>query len=110
MLLTLIGVSPFIEGTRGSYLLAGLNAFIVLSAAAARGPHGAVVPGGVLPDRRRGGTAFRVAGRPGQAALFNWALVLHVLVYITVIALLLRYVFGPEVMDSDRCGARRRRT
>jgi hypothetical protein len=38
----------------------------------------------------------------GQAALFNWALVLHVLVYMTVIALLMRYVFGPEVMDSDR--------
>ncbi len=38
----------------------------------------------------------------GRAALFNWALLLHALVYIRVIVLLLRYVFGPEVMDGDR--------
>ncbi len=37
-----------------------------------------------------------------RTALFNYALLLHVLIYLTVIALLLRYVFGPETMDADR--------
>ncbi len=38
----------------------------------------------------------------GQAALFNYALLLHILIYVSVIGLLLRYVFGPEIMDADR--------
>jgi len=38
----------------------------------------------------------------GQAALFNYALLLHVVIYVSVIGLLLRYVFGPEIMDADR--------
>ena len=101
VLLALIGVSPFLEGARGTYLLAGLNAFIVLAAAAALGRTalsfllvfclvGAAV-----------GLRFASVER-GAEALFNWALVLHALVYVTVLILLLRYVFGPEVMDGDR--------
>jgi hypothetical protein len=101
VLLALIGVSPFLEGARGTYLLAGLNAFIVLAAAAALGRTalsfllvfclvGAAV-----------GLRFASVER-GAEALFNWALVLHAFVYVTVLALLLRYVFGPEVMDGDR--------
>src|SRR6185312_14146449 len=62
VLLALIGVSPFMEGVRGSYLLSGFNAFVVLAAAAAL----------------------------GRTALSS------------VIVLLLRYVFGPEVLDADR--------
>src|SRR4029079_8345707 len=38
----------------------------------------------------------------GRARVFNWALLLPALVYISVLFLLLRYVFGPEVMDGDR--------
>jgi hypothetical protein len=101
LLLTLISISPFIEGPRGSYLLAGLNAFIVLSAAAAVGR--SMLSFLVVFCVIAGAVGLRFAADDsGQAALFNWALVLHVLVYMTVIALLMRYVFGPEVMDSDR--------
>ena len=101
LLLTLIAISPFIEGPRGSYLLAGLNAFIVLSAAAAVGR--TMLSFLVVFCVIAGAVGLRIASDDsGQAALFNWALVLHVLVYVTVIALLMRYVFGPEVMDSDR--------
>ena len=101
LLLTLIAISPFIEGPRGSYLLAGLNAFIVLSAAAAVGR--TMLSFLVVFCVIAGAVGLRIASDDsGQAALFNWALVLHVLVYLTVIALLMRYVFGPEVMDSDR--------
>jgi hypothetical protein len=37
VLLGLIGVSPFLEGEHGTFLLAGFNAFVVLAAAAALG-------------------------------------------------------------------------
>ncbi len=101
VLLALIGVSPFMEGTRGTYLLAGFNAFVVLAAAAALGRTALsfllvfCLIGGAL--------GLRFASlEDGRAALFNWALLLHALVYICVIVLLLRYVFGPEVMDGDR--------
>lgn len=101
VLLALIGVSPFMEGTRGTYLLAGFNAFVVLAAAAALGRTALsfllvfCLIGGAL--------GLRFASlEDGRAALFNWALLLHALVYISVIVLLLRYVFGPEVMDGDR--------
>jgi hypothetical protein len=101
VLLGLIGVSPFIEGTRGTYLLAGFNAFVVLAAAAALGRTALsfllvfVLIGGAL------GLRF-AALEHGREALFNWALMLHALVYVAVLFLLLRYVFGPEVMDGDR--------
>ena len=101
VLLALIGVSPFIEGTRGTYLLAGFNAFVVLAAAAALGRTALsfllvfVLIGGAV--------GLRFASlEQGREALFNWALLLHALVYISVLFLLLRYVFGPEVMDGDR--------
>jgi hypothetical protein len=101
VLLALIGVSPFIEGTRGNYLLAGFNAFVVLAAAAALGRTALsfllvfVLIGGAV------GMRF-ASMEQGREALFNWALLLHALVYISVLFLLLRYVFGPEVMDGDR--------
>ncbi|HKU89816.1 MAG TPA: ion channel [Steroidobacteraceae bacterium] len=101
VLLALIGVSPFIEGTRGTYLLAGFNAFVVLAAAAALGRTALsfllvfVLIGAAV--------GLRFASlEDGQAPLFNWALLLHAFVYISVLFLLLRYVFGPEVMDGDR--------
>jgi hypothetical protein len=101
VLLVLIGVSPFMEGSRGVYLLAGFNAFVVLAAAAALGRSALsflvvlCLIGGAI------GLRFAALDR-GDAALFNWAMLLHALVYITVIVLLLRYVFGPEVLDADR--------
>jgi len=50
-----------------------------------------------------GAMSLRLASdQPGQSELFNWALLLHAIAYVSVIALLLRYVFGPEVLDSDR--------
>jgi hypothetical protein len=101
VLLALIGVSPFIEGTRGTYLLAGFNAFVVLAAAAALGRTALsfllvfVLIGAAV--------GLRFASlEDGHAPLFNGALLLHALVYICVLFLLLRYVFGPEVMDGDR--------
>jgi hypothetical protein len=101
VLLALIGVSPFIEGTQGTYLLAGFNAFVVLAAAAALGRTTLsfllvfVLIGGAL--------GLRFASlEGGRESLFNWALLLHALVYVSVLFLLLRYVFGPEVMDGDR--------
>ena len=101
VLLALVGVSPFMEGTRGTYLLAGFNAFVVLAAAAALGRTALsfllvfVLIGGAV--------GLRFASlEEGGAALFNWALLLHALVYVSVLFLLLRYVFGPEVMDGDR--------
>jgi len=101
VLLALIGVSPFMEGARGAYLLAGLNAFVVLAAAAALGRTAlsfllvfCLIAGAI-------GLRFAALDR-GEAGLFNWAMLLHALVYITVIVLLLRYVFGPEVIDADR--------
>jgi hypothetical protein len=101
VLLALVGVSPFMEGTRGTYLLAGCNAFVVLAAAAALGRTALsflvvfVLIGGAL------GLRFASLDA-GRAPLFNWALLLHTLVYVAVLFLLLRYVFGPEVMDGDR--------
>ena len=101
VLLALIGVSPFMEGTRGTYLLAGFNAFVVLASAAALGRTALsfllvfVLVAGAL------GMRF-VSMEHGREELFNWALLLHALVYISVLFLLLRYVFGPEVMDGDR--------
>ena len=101
VLLSLIGVSPFIEGTRGTYLLAGFNAFVVLASAAALGRTALsfllvfVLIGGAV--------GLRFASlEPGREPLFNWALLLHALVYISVLVLLLRYVFGPAVLDGDR--------
>lgn len=101
VLLALIGISPFIEGLRGNYLLAGINAFIVLAAAAAVGR--TALSFLIVFCLIGGALGFRFASLDdGRAALFNWALLLHALVYISVIVLLLRYVFGPEVMDGDR--------
>lgn len=100
-LLLLISVSPFIEGARGSYLLAGLNAFMVLSAAAALGR--TVLSFLLVFCLIGAAVGLRFASmEEGRAALFNWALLLHALVYLTIIVLLMRYVFGPEVMDADR--------
>ena len=101
LLLTLITISPFMEGTRGGYLLAGFNAFIVLSAAATVGRTALsfllvfVLIGAAVSLRF-------AAQESGQAALFNYSLLLHIIIYLTVIGLLLRYVFGPEIMDADR--------
>jgi hypothetical protein len=101
VLLLLIGVSPFIEGTRGSYLLAGFNAFVVLAAAAALGRTALSFLLVFCLIAAAVGLRFASA-EEGRAALYNWALLLHALVYIAVIVLLLRYVFGPEVLDTDR--------
>jgi len=101
LLLGLITVSPFVEGRHGAYILAGFNAFIVLSAAAAVGRTALsflavfCLVGGAMSLRF-------ASDQPGQSELFNWALLLHAIAYVSVIALLLRYVFGPEVLDSDR--------
>src|SRR4051812_41063202 len=102
VLLALIGVSPFMEGARGTYLLAALNAFVVLAAAAALGRTALsfllvfVMIGAAL--------GLRFASlEQGSSALFNWALLTHALVYVAVLFLLLRYVFGPDCnMDADR--------
>lgn len=101
LLLALIAISPFMEGARGGYLLAGFNAFIVLSAAATVGRTALSF---LLVFCLIGATvSLRFASQQeGQLALFNWALLLHVLIYVSVIAMLLRYVFGPEIMDADR--------
>jgi Ion channel len=101
LLLALITISPFMEGARGGYLLAGFNAFIVLSAAATVGR--TVLSFLVVFVLIGAAVSMRFASQEvGQDALFNYALLLHVLIYLTVIALLLRYVFGPETMDADR--------
>ncbi len=101
VLLVLIGASPFMEGTRGTYLLAGFNAFVVLAAAAALGR--TALSFLLVFCLIGGAVGLRFASlEDGRAALFNWALLLHALVYVCVIVLLLRYVFGPEVMDGDR--------
>ena len=101
VLLALIGVSPFMEGVRGSYLLSGFNAFVVLAAAAALGR--TALSFLVVLLLIGAAVALRYASiEEGRAALFNWALMLHALVYFSVIVLLLRYVFGPEVLDADR--------
>ena len=101
VLLLLIGVSPFMEGTRGTYLLAGFNAFVVLAAAAALGR--TALSFLLVFCLIAGAVGLRFASmEEGRASLFNWALLLHALVYISVLFLLLRYVFGPEVLDADR--------
>jgi hypothetical protein len=101
VLLVLIGCSPFIEGEYGTYLLAGINAFIVLAAAAALGR--TVLSFLVVFCLIGAAVGLRFASmEEGREALFNWALLGYALVYFTVIVLLLRYVFGREVMDSDR--------
>jgi len=101
LLLGLITISPIMEGARGGYLLAGFNAFIVLAAAASVGRTALsfllvfVLIGAAV-------TLRFASQEAGQAALFNYALLLHIIVYLSVIGLLLRYVFGPEIMDADR--------
>ncbi len=101
VLLGLIGVSPFLEGKEGTYLLAGFNAFIVLAAAAALGR--SALSFLLVFCLIGAAVGLRFASlEDGRAALFNWSLLLHALVYVAVIVLLLRYVFGPEVMDGDR--------
>lgn len=101
LLMILIGLSPFIEGERGTYILAGINSFIVLSAAAAVGR--TALSFLVVFCLIAGAVGMRFASlEEGRAAMFNWSLLLHALVYFSVIVLLLRYVFGPEVIDADR--------
>jgi ion channel len=101
VLLVLIGASPFIEGERGIYLLNGLNAFVVLAAAAALGRTALSFLLVFILIAAAVGLRF-VSMEQTHADLFNWSLLLHALVYCTVIVLLLRYVFGPEVIDADR--------
>ena len=102
VLLALIGVSPFMEGLRGTYLLAGFNAFIVLAAAAALGRTALSFLLVFVLIAAAVGLRF-ASMEEGRAALFNWALLLYALVYISVLFLLLRYVFGPDCnMDADR--------
>src|SRR5688572_15862846 len=101
VLLLLIGASPFMEGTRGTYLLAGFNAFVVLAAAAALGR--TALSFLLVFCLVAGAVGLRFASmEEGRAAMYNWALLLHAMVYISVLFLLLRYVFGPEVLDADR--------
>jgi hypothetical protein len=101
VLLGLIGVSPFLEGEHGTFLLAGFNAFVVLAAAAALGR--TALSFLVVFCLISAAVGLRFASlEEGRGALFNWALLLHALVYASVIVLLLRYVFGPECMDGDR--------
>lgn len=101
LLLCLITVSPFIEGQRGTWLLSGFNAFIVLSAAAAVGR--TALSFLAVFCLIAGAVGMRYASMDmGDPTLFNYALILYVGVYVVVIGLLLRYVFGPEVMDADR--------
>jgi|SRR5688572_4588928 len=101
LLLGLVAFSPFIEGERGVWILNGINAFVILSAAAVVGR--TVLSFLIVFCLISGAVGLRfVALDAGQASLFNWSLLLHIAVYITVLGLLLRYVFGPEVMDTDR--------
>jgi hypothetical protein len=101
LLLGLLVVSPFIEGQRGIYILNGLNAFIILATAAAVGR--TALSFLVVFCLAAAAISLRfVALENGPAALSNWSLILHAVVYLGVIGLMLRYVFGPEVMDSDR--------
>jgi hypothetical protein len=101
VLLVLIGISPFIEGRDGAFLLAGFNAFIVLAAAAALGR--TALSFLVVLCLIAGAVGLRFASlQAGQSALINWAMLLHALVYFSIILLLMRYVFGPEVIDADR--------
>jgi hypothetical protein len=101
LLAVLIGLSPFIEGERGTYILAGINAFIVLSAAAAIGR--TMLSFLVVLLLVGAAIALRFASMDaGRAAMFNWSLLLYALVYFSVLVLLLRYVFGREVIDADR--------
>jgi hypothetical protein len=101
LLLALVTISPFIEGERGVWLLNGLNAFIILSAAAVVGR--TVLSFLMVFCLIGAAVGLRFASLDaGQVVLFNWSMLLHITVYVTVIALLLRYVFGPEVMDADR--------
>jgi Ion channel len=101
LLLALITVSPFLEGVRGTYILAGFNAFIVLSAAAAVGRTALSFLAVFCLLGAAVGLRYTSQAH-GDATMYNWALLLHVFVYVSVIALLLRYVFGPEVLDADR--------
>jgi len=94
-------VSPYMEGTRGTYLLAGFNAFVVLASAAALGRTALSFLLVLVLIGAAVGLRF-ASLEQGREPLFNWALLLHALVYISVLVLLLRYVFGPEVMDGDR--------
>ena len=85
LLLALITVSPFmvlaVAAAVGRTVLSFLAVFCLVA----------------------GAVALRYASlENGQMALFNWALLLHAIVYLSVIGLMLRYVFGPEVMDADR--------
>jgi hypothetical protein len=101
VLLALIAVSPFIEGERGVYLLNGFNAFVVLAAAAALGR--STLSFLVVFFLVGAAVGMRFASLDQMhTALFNWSLLMHALVYFSVIVLLLRYVFGPEVIDADR--------
>jgi len=89
VLLALIGISPFMEGLRGTYLLSGMNAFIVLAAAAALGR--TALSFLVVFCLVGAAVGFRFASlNEGQEALFNWSLLLHALVYFSVVVLLLR--------------------
>jgi len=101
VLLALIGVSPFIEGTRGIYLLNGMNAFMVLAAAAALGRTALSFMVVFLLVAATLAMRYLSMGT-GTESFYNGALLLHAVVYFTVIVLLLRYVFGPEVIDADR--------
>jgi len=101
LLLGLITVSPFMEGLRGTYLLAGFNAFIVLSAAAAVGRTAVSFLAVFCLVGAAVGLRYASIDR-GDEALFNYALLLHAGVYVVVIGLLVRYVFGPECINGDR--------
>jgi len=101
VLLALIGVAPFMEGTDGSLLLAGFNAFVVLAAAAALGRTG--VSFLVVLCLLIAAVWLRFSSlEEGKAHLMNLAMLGYALVYVSVLVLLLRYVFGPEVLDADR--------
>ena len=102
LLLALIASRPSSKARAAATCWPGFNAFIVLSAAAAVGRTASVFSAGVRADRR---APWRCASRrwkTGTPRCSTGRCCCTCAVYVDVIALLLRYVFGPEVMDADR--------
>jgi hypothetical protein len=101
-LLALIALAPFIEAERGGGLLRNfINALVMLSAVAAVGR--SILSFVVVLALAAPALAFRWMGLDaGDGAFIDLALRFDAAVYVTTIALLLRYVFDREVLTTDR--------
>lgn len=101
-LLVLIALAPFVEVQRyGLYVRYMVSVLIILAAVAAVGR--SVVSFVVVLAMAAPALAFRwLALRNGDASYLDLALRLDAGVYAATIFLLLRYVFGREVLNSDR--------